>query len=232
MPGFRVPGSLDRDASVLVAQSFAGRTPPRTVAIVIDKAGHVQDANVTLALRPMIDHGPMSQVNGIIVHQTGGATARSALDAYLIQGANGAHFLIDKDGTIYQTASVLRFTHHVGHLKPKCRVEMRCTPAETKALTGKRAGKEIGRIEAAKPWPDRYPGNTDAIGIELVGAATPKAGGTANDYEYEAVTPAQQKSFDWLLRRLLDHFKVDAKEVFRHPDVSWKQPSEAASVRW
>jgi len=232
VPGFRVPGSVDREEAVVVAQSFVGSWRLVAGKLDIDFAGYVRDSHVTLALRPMIDHGPMSQVNGIIVHQTGGATARSALDAYLVQGANGAHFLIDKDGTIYQTASVHRVTHHVGHLKPRCRVEMRCTPAETKALTGKRAGKEIGRIEAAKPWPDRYPGNADAIGIELVGAATPKAGGAANDFEYEAVTPAQQKSFDWLLPRLLDHFKVDAKEVFRHPDVSWKQPSEAASVRW
>ena len=89
MPGFRVPGSLDRDASVLVAQSFSARAPIRAVSIVIDKAGHVQDANVTLALRPMIDHGPMSKVNGIVVHQTGGATARSALDAYSSRAPTG-----------------------------------------------------------------------------------------------------------------------------------------------
>jgi N-acetyl-anhydromuramyl-L-alanine amidase AmpD len=232
MPGFRVPGSVDRDELVLVAQSFASRGPITMARLEVDFAGHVRDPKVTLALRPMIDHGPMSTVHGIVVHQTGSATARSALDSYLVEGANGAHFLIDRDGTIYQTASVYRITHHVGHLKPRCRVEMRCTPAEAKALTGKRPGKEIGRIEAAKAWPDRYPGNADAIGIELVGAATAKPGGGANDYEYEAVTAAQQAAFDWLLPRLLDHFKVDATEVFHHPDVSWKQPSEAASVRW
>jgi len=232
VPGFRVPGSVDRDDAVVVAQSFVGSWRLAAGKLDVDFAGYVRDSHVTLALRPMIDHGPMGSVHGIVVHQTGGATARSSLDAYLVKGANGAHFLIDKDGTIYQTASVHRVTHHVGHLKPRCRVEMRCTPAETKALTGKRAGKEIGRIEAAKAWPDRYPGNADAIGIELVGAAVPKAGGGPNDYEYEAITPAQQKAFDWLLPRLIDHFKVDAKEVYRHPDVSWKQPSEAASVRW
>ncbi len=106
------------------------------------------------------------------------------------------------------------------------------------------AGRDEGAARASAParrsggsrrrsrGPTAIPGNADAIGIELVGAATPKPGGGPNDYEYETVTSAQQKSFDWLLPRLLDHFKVDAKEVFRHPDVSWKQPSEAASVRW
>lgn len=232
MPGFRVPGSVDRADAVVVAQSFVGGVRLLAGALDVDFAGYVRDPRVTVAPRPMIDHGPMNAVHGIVVHQTGGATAKSALDSYLVKGANGAHFLIDKDGTIYQTASVHRVTHHVGHLKPRCRVEMRCTPAETKALAGKKPGKEIGRIEAAKSFPDRYPGNADAIGIELVGAAKLKEGGGANDYEYEAVTAAQQKSFDWLLPRLVDHFKVDAKEVYRHPDVSWKQPSEAASVRW
>ena len=232
MPGFRVPGSVDRTEAVVVAQSFAGA--PRLAAgkLDVDFAGFVRDPNVKLALRPMIDHGPMGTVNGIIVHQTGGSTAKSALDSYLAPGANGAHFLIDKDGTIYQTASIYRVTHHVGHLKPRCRVEMTCTPAETKALAGKRVGREIGRLEAGKAWPGRYPGNSDSIGIELVGAVTPQPGGGANEFQYEAVTPAQQKSFDWLLPRLLAHLKVDAKEVFRHPDVSWKQPSEASSVRF
>ena len=232
MPGFRVPGFVDPEDTVFVAQSFASRAPRKVDAIDVDFAGFVRDARVTLALRPMIDHGPMAKVNGIIVHQTGGPSAKSALDSYLVAGANGAHFLIDKDGTIYQTASVYRVTHHVGFLKPRCRVEMRCTPAEAKALQGKRAGKETGRVEAAKAWPDRYPGNSDAIGIELVGAASPKPGGGANDFVYEPVTEAQQRAFDWLLPRLLDHFQVDAREVYRHPEVSWKQPTEAASVRW
>jgi hypothetical protein len=232
MPGFRVPGSVDRDDAVLIAQSFAARSLRRVDPIHVDFAGFVRDPKVTLALRPMIDHGPMAKVNGIIVHQTGGPTARSALDSYLVAGANGAHFLIDKDGTIYQTASVYRITHHVGPLKPRCAVEMRCTPAEAKALHGKRIGKEMGRVEAAKAWPDRYPGNADAIGIELVGAATKKPGGGPNDFVYERVTEEEQRSLDWLLPRLLDHFQVDATEVFRHPEVSWKQPSEAASVRW
>jgi N-acetylmuramoyl-L-alanine amidase-like protein len=232
MPGFRVPGSVDRADAVLVTQSSAGRARRGARALDVDVAGFVRDTQVTLAPRPMIDHGPMARANGIIVHQTGGPSARSALDAYLVPGASGAHFLIDKDGTIYQTASMYRTTHHVGALKPRCRVEMRCTPSEARGLQGKRAGKEIGRIEAAKPWPDRYPGNADSIGIELVGLAAPKPGGGANDFVYEPVTAAQQKSFDWLLPRLLDHLQIDAREVFRHPEVSWKQPSEAASVRW
>ncbi|MDQ2928240.1 MAG: N-acetylmuramoyl-L-alanine amidase, partial [Pseudomonadota bacterium] len=222
MPGFRYPGSVDRDELVLIAQTLGAGVPSLVGQIQVDFAGYVRDPKVKVEPRPMIDHGPMAHVNGIIVHQTGGATARSALDSYLVAGANGAHFLIDKDGTIYQTASVFRVTHHVGYLKPRCRVEMNCTPAETRALAGKRVGREIGRVEAAKAWPARFPGNSDAIGIELVGAVSPKPGGGANEFVYEPVKPRQQQSFNWLLARLLEHFHVNASEVFRHPDVSWK----------
>lgn len=48
----------------------------------------------------------MTHVYGIVVHQTGAATAKSTLASYRNPGANGAHFLIDKNGHIYQTGSV------------------------------------------------------------------------------------------------------------------------------
>jgi N-acetyl-anhydromuramyl-L-alanine amidase AmpD len=231
MTGFRFPGIGEQDELTFVAQGLVGGLPIAG-QLDVDFAGYVHDPKVTLAIRPLIAHGPMGAIHGIIVHQTGGSTAKSALDSYLVPGANGAHFLIDRDGTIYQTASLFQVTHHVGSLKPRCRVEMRCTPAETSALAGKQVGKEIGQVEAAKSWPNRYPGNADALGIELVGAARPVPNGGANDFVYDAVTPRQQSAFDWLLPRLLAHFHVKASEVFRHPDVSWKQPSEAASVQW
>lgn len=230
--GSRLPGSVDRYDPVAVGTGAPAIPTPLMSGLDVDFAGFVRDARVSQAIRPLIQHGTMSRINGIVVHQTGGSTARSSLDSYLRPGASGAHFLIDKDGTVFQTASVYRVTHHVGHLKPRCRVEMSCTPAQTRALAGKRVGAGIGRVEAAKPWPDRYPGNADALGIEFVGAVAPKLGGGANDFEYEGVTPAQQAAFYWLLPRLLAHFGVRATEVYRHPEVSWKQPSEAASVRW
>lgn len=232
MPGFRIPAQGGQSHLVLTNERPVPVPIPVLKPLDVDFMGRVHDPKVRLEIRPLIEHGLMSDINGIVVHQTGSPTARSSLDSYLNEGANGAHFLIDKDGTIYQTASVYRVTHHVGYLKPRCRTEMRCTPAQSRELQGKSAGRGTGRVEAAKSWPDRYPGNADALGIEFVGAARPRQGGSANDFEYEPVTRAQQNAFDWLLLRLLRHFDVSATEVFRHPEVSWKQPSEAASVRW
>jgi N-acetyl-anhydromuramyl-L-alanine amidase AmpD len=205
---------------------------PDPGALVIDSAGVVQDPLVKAQISPAIEHGAMAHVNGIIVHQTGGATARSALDSYKRAGANGAHFLIDKDGTIYQTASVFKVTHHVGQLKSRCMAQMSCTATELKVLKGLHVGKPIGRVEAAKPWPDRYPGNADAIGIEMVGQAVPLTEPNPDKRVYEPLTEQQQQSFSWLLNGLTATLNVAMTEVFTHPTVSWKNASEGASAKW
>lgn len=234
MTGFRIPGPVDRAPLAFVSQTGVRRqplpAPPKRLRV--DAKGHAIDPMVTLEIRTAIERAPMKAVHGIVLHQTGGSTAESALNSYKVAGANGAHFLIDKDGTIYQTASLLHRTNHVGALKSRCREERRCTPADLKALQGKTAGRSTGRVEGAKAWPDRYPGNEDAIGIEFVGAARVDPKHPAAEPVYEPVTKAQQHALDWLLPRLLEHFQVRTTEVFRHPDVSWKMPSEAASLRW
>jgi N-acetyl-anhydromuramyl-L-alanine amidase AmpD len=174
----------------------------------------------------------MAQVHGIIVHQTDGASAQSALNGYKQVGAAGAHFLIDKDGTVYQTASVFKVTHHVGHLKSRCMAEMRCQPAELAALKGKRMGAGIGRVEARKPWPDRFPGNNDSVGIEIVGQALPVDVSDPKKVVYEPLTEQQQLAFTWLLDGLRASLAVPLTEVFRHPTVSWKTASEGAAAKW
>ena len=70
----------------------------------IDKDGKVQHQRIKLVISPSIQKKIMSHVSGIIVYQTGGATAQSSFNSYK-NDANGAHFLIEKDGTVCQTAS-------------------------------------------------------------------------------------------------------------------------------
>jgi N-acetyl-anhydromuramyl-L-alanine amidase AmpD len=101
----------------------------------IDSQGYILDERVKRTPRPLIEHGILHRINGIIVHQTGGASGASSLSSYTLQNANGAHFLIDKDGTIYQVASLQRQTWHVGKLRSRCVAEHRCTPTELRALT-------------------------------------------------------------------------------------------------
>ncbi len=49
---------------------------------------------------------------------------------------------------------------------------------------------------------------------------------------YETVTDSQNASLKWLILELQATLKMIASEVFRHPDVSYKQPTEAATAKW
>lgn len=177
-----------------------------------------------------IEHGDLDAARAIVVHQTDSSSAQSTFNAYLA-GGNGAHFLIDKDGTLYQTASLLKRCYHVGRLiKSRC---LELTPttcgdanlAKTRALGWSARIREIDHIERAKAYPDRFPVNSDSIGIELVGRHI-------DDNTYEAVTVEQNTALRWLLDQLYTHLSIGADDTFRHPAVSYKNPGEARSATW
>lgn len=76
----------------------------------------------------------------------------------------------------------------------------------------------------------RYPANHDSIGIELVGKAIEVEG---SEYPvYETVTAEQNASLQWLVSELRLGLQVPMTEVFRHPTVSRKTPTEAATAKW
>lgn len=194
--------------------------------LVVNEQGEVINTRVTLKLYTQLHRTRMTAVQGIIVHQTGGSTAQSTFSGYVSQTA-GAHFLIDKDGTIYQTASVHYATNHVGKLRARCVAEMTCTPAEV-TLYGKAGPTTRNTAEMTKAVPDRYPSNSDSLGIELVGEATGKPGQEV----YVTVPAAQNASLAWLVRELAETLTVPLTEVFRHPQVSQKNTTEASTAQW
>jgi len=79
---------------------------------------------------------------------SGGSTAASSLSSYENAGASGARFFIDRDGTVYQTASMHKKTWHVGKLKA---VEQRCTPVELAALKKARHGERAMGAAGIQP---------------------------------------------------------------------------------
>lgn len=199
--------------------------------LIIDSTGVVIDPRVRHAISPALERGDMKIVHGIIVHQTNAPTSASTLNSYQQPKPNGAHFLIDRDGTIYQTASLYKKTAHIGQLKSRCIAQHTCTPTELKALKGKKPGKPIGRIEAKKDWPNRYPSNGESIGIEIVGQALPKT--VPEDQQvFERLTKAQQASLQWLIQELTLTLNIQLSEIFRHPTVSWKNETEASTATW
>ena len=196
----------------------------------IDALGQLIHPRVVVKRYGHIEHGALSSINTVIVHQTDSPTASATFNAYA-RGGNGAHFLIAKDGRIFQTASLRKRCFHVGRLiKSRCLAlkSSQCKDAAlAKAMSLHWAAriKAIDQIERQKAWPDRYPVNSDSIGIELVGQHL-------DNVRYEALSAHQLDSLQWLLDQLYTHFQLDADDVFRHPEVSYKHPGEAASATW
>lgn len=205
--------------------------------LTIDQMGRVINPKITLAIIPSIEHGPMTHISGIIIHQTDGPTAESALNTYKAskKGA-GAHFLIDKDGTIYQTASVYKVTWNVGKaLKFRCLDENQCAPAEEQKLKNMnwRARLAYGaKEEKKKKYPNRYPTNQDSIGIEIVGEALPREEPSPDKKIFEAVNNEQNSSLKWLVFELTVTLSIPMTDIFRHPAVSYKNRTEAATAKW
>lgn len=190
-----------------------------------------------------LERGTRQQTNAIVLHMTGG-TAAGTLAAYARRDV-GAHYLITKEGKIIQTASLEQETAHVGTPRPKGyvptaaggnrRVDGDLTPASRRVLDDMQAGsisfgegvRRLARLEASKPYGNdrrdestRGPINRDSIGIEFearVGA----------DGNYEALTPQQIAAGRVLVEYLQQRYGLEDADVYEHPDVSYKQYSEA-----
>ncbi|MBU1351788.1 MAG: N-acetylmuramoyl-L-alanine amidase [Gammaproteobacteria bacterium] len=175
-----------------------------------------------------LEHGPISTVVAIVLHQTDSSTAQQTFNSYA-RSPHGAHFLIDKNGQVYQTASLLMRCQHVGrHIRSRC-LEIdkpscdSVAMARIQAMSWSNHVRALDAHERAKPYPQRYPINGDSIGIEIVGRSI-------DDKKYEAVTSEQNNSLQWLTGELYSHFSISSQDVYRHPEVSYKNPGEAASA--
>ena len=201
----------------------------RNIGIIIDKDGYVVHPFVMVRRIAPLGRRPMDEINGIIVHQTGGHSLQGALASAAQRGGIGAHFYIDVDGTIIQAASLDRACGHVGLLKSRRLAEHRCQPDEAKRLMAMKPA-ELSKSEYQREFPDRYPSNRDSIGIELVGGYQDIPG--KPEPVYDPVTTRQQMSLKWLVQVICKYRGVSATEVYRHPAVSWKVPTETVSAQW
>lgn len=196
--------------------------------------GKLVHSKVIDKINSKIEKGALTAVHGLIVHQTGGATAESALQSYET-GQNGAHFLIDKSGGIFQTARIDQKCWHVGNIRSRCQEMKSCTAEELKVIDSllfKKGESYVTRIkalsrhEAAKAYPDRYPTNDDSLGIEIVGSFDAKG------KTYDTVNKAQNDALRWLLDALEAKLSLDEDDIYKHGSIGYKQPSEGASAQW
>jgi len=207
--------------------------------LFINNTGLVDANRIKLNIFPKIEREKMDKVNGIVVHQTGGPSAQSAFDLYADEREKGAHFLIDKDGTIYQTASLYRMSKHVGRLQSRCFITKKCSATELQRATSleniKSDAKKTQAVhddEYKKNFPLRYPWSADAIGIEIVGMAQKENRNGKEKNIYEPVNEQQNAALKWLIEELKKTFHVSVSEIYRHPQIERKNESEASTATW
>ncbi|WP_221793553.1 peptidoglycan recognition protein family protein [Oceanobacter mangrovi] len=196
--------------------------------------GIVVDDNVESKTFASIEHDNLTKVSSIVLHRTDSTTADGTLNAYANGKKAGAHFLIDKTGYIYQTASLLKTCWHVGILLPRCQIEKSCNPKELKTITaliyeeglsfGRRA-KNLSRHEVAKKYPLRYPSNNDSIGIEIVGKFLP------SEKSFEKPTLKQLESTKWLIELIATKYGLSINnDVYAHGAIARKEVTEGAQL--
>ncbi|WP_261642093.1 N-acetylmuramoyl-L-alanine amidase [Erwinia mallotivora] len=202
--------------------------------LFIDKNGMTDAERIVKKRFTTIERQDLNQINGIVVHQTSSPTADSTFNSYQESHATGAHFLIDKDGTIYQTASLYKVTWHVGQMKSRCYLEKKCPPGDLKIISALerswRNYQKVSETERKKTFPSRFPANSDSIGIEIVGMAYNVDG--KKDKVYESVNDRQNSSLKWLITELTETLHVARAEIYRHPEIARKNITKASTAKW
>jgi hypothetical protein len=207
--------------------------------------GKITDATVvdTLDIISNLEKGSnFDDVHAIVIHQTGSSTAESTLSAWKKNKDEGAHFLIDTDGHVTQTARLNQMTWNVGKLRSRCMVDGTCTAktsSESKILyaKGKSYGtrvKDLHDHEKLKSYPARYPTNDDSIAIELVGSCDAKAASIPKGEKcaYVAPTGDQNAALTRLVNFLKTSYSLTDADVYRHPTISAKTSTEAKDADW
>ncbi len=206
--------------------------------LYVNENGHIYADRIKIKIFNNIEHEKMDAVNGIVVHQSNASTASSTFHSYQNKGAAGAHFLIDRDGTIYQTASLFKVTWHVGRLQSRCYLTKKCEPADLQKVADLekswRNYDKVHQIEKVKNYPDRFSSNIDSIGIEIVGEATGDKVKIGNEIipVFESVNDQQNDALKWLIKEISDTLKVPMNEIHRHPEIGRKNITEASTAKW
>lgn len=188
------------------------------------KDGFFKHSSIVNKRIPGLELATMDKVNAIILHRTATQNLKGTLRGFA-ERKIGTHFLVDYDGKIYQTAGIDKITAHVGEIRPRCVKNKTATPEELEEF------KEIGWSplkvhyhEIKKNYPERYPYNSDAIGIEVMG------GYDKGKNKWEKLTPKQIKSVKFLVNLLKSKCNLTENDIYAHEDISYKTENEGGDV--
>ncbi len=171
-----------------------------------------------------LERGNLAAGNAIVLHRTVNNTAEETFTAF--RTGTGTHFAVDKAGIIYQTASLNKLTYHVGKIRSRCMAENSCSAEETTLIQGWGwAPTRIHNHEKVKSYPDRYPKNSDSIGIEVVGDYN------ATTEQWDSIPTIQAEAVACVVNFLIKHYNLStADDIYEHEDISYKTEGEGSVV--
>ena len=199
-----------------------------TVRKVIDVApyvgsnGYIQNAEF---IQKPIAALELSDIKGpvaIVMHRTVSSTASSALSAF--QRGIGTHFVIDKDGTTYQCASLFKKTAHVGPIRSRCHIEGTCSTFAVATFSGWNSRMKCFNHEKSKKYPIRYPMNEDSVGIEVVAMYD------ADTRRWDPTPPLQSRAVHFLVDFLKNEYRLANVDIYEHDKIAWKTEGEGADL--
>lgn len=167
--------------------------------------------------------------NGIVLHRTVTTSLEGTLKGFERRRV-GTHFLVGYDGKIYQTASLDYMTAHILNIRSRCLSDNSCSLEDEEIISkikkykGKKRYKSLHLHEIKKEYPERYPYNKDAIGIEVMGYYD------KGNEEWETLTKEQIESVKFLVKLLQRNFNMKDSDVYTHEEVSYKTEGEGGEI--
>ncbi|EAN4948270.1 N-acetylmuramoyl-L-alanine amidase [Salmonella enterica] len=194
----------------------------RKTVIYVDSDGYIQNAEITKKTVKELEHGKMDKINAILLHRTKSSSEDGTFESFRSK-KEGTHFVVAKNGCLYQTASLFEWTPHIGKIKSRCQEEKTWSAEERKKIQG--FGWDPKRLyvyELEKNYPDRYPYNEDSVGIEVVADHV--------DGSWEKATPEQRKSIAKIVDILMNIYELQKQDIYEHDKISYKTAGEGADL--
>ena len=192
------------------------------VKVYVDEKGWIQNAGFVMKHIPALEKSAIRGPVAIVLHRTVSSTAASTLSAFT-RGI-GTHFVVDKDGTTYQCASLLKKTAHVGPIRSRCHADGTCTAGELANFKQWTSRMPCYEHEKKKLYPTRYPMNEDSVGIETVAMYHQSTN------EWEVATPEQLIAIKRLVGTLKDEYGLTDADIYEHDKIAWKTEGEGAGL--
>lgn len=192
------------------------------VKVYVDERGWIQNAGFVMKHIPALEKGAIRGPAAIVLHRTVSSTAASALSAF--NRGIGTHFVVDKDGTTYQCASLLKKTAHVGPIRSRCHVDGTCTAVELANFKQWASRMPCYEHEKKKVYPTRYPMNEDSVGIETVAMYHESTSA------WDSATPEQLIAIKRLVDTLKDEYGLTDADIYEHDKIAWKTEGEGAGL--